>query len=70
MTFTAVEPSAQMLAVCRTRAETGGFADRCTFHNGYLDTLPAALPTTEPPASSSPSSSSPTPSDVVLRGHR
>jgi tRNA (cmo5U34)-methyltransferase len=39
-TFTAVEPSAGMLDVCRRRAEAAGIADRCTFHEGYLDSLP------------------------------
>ena len=42
--FTAVEPSAPMLAVCRSRATEGGFAERCTFHCGYLDSLPAGEP--------------------------
>lgn len=37
--FTAVEPSAAMLEVCRQRAETEGFASRCHFHEGYLDSL-------------------------------
>lgn len=40
--FTAVEPSGGMLAVCRRRAEAGGFAGRCEFHEGYLASLPAA----------------------------
>lgn len=39
--FTAVEPSAAMLEVCRQRAEREGFAARCDFHEGYLETLPA-----------------------------
>lgn len=39
--FTAVEPSEPMLEVCRQRAEAEGFADRCYFHEGYLDSLPA-----------------------------
>lgn len=38
--FTAVEPSGPMLDVCRRRAESHGFANRCVFHEGYLDTLP------------------------------
>ena len=42
--FTAVEPSAPMLAVCRRRATEGGFAERCAFHCGYLDSLPAGEP--------------------------
>jgi tRNA (cmo5U34)-methyltransferase len=40
-TFTAVEPSGAMLDVCRQRAETEGFALRCHFHEGYVDSLPA-----------------------------
>ncbi|TDK22997.1 class I SAM-dependent methyltransferase [Luteimonas aestuarii] len=43
-TFTAVEPSAGMLDACRQRATAHGFSDRCTFHQGYLDTLPAGEP--------------------------
>ncbi|MBB6096457.1 tRNA (cmo5U34)-methyltransferase [Povalibacter uvarum] len=39
--FTAVEPSGPMLDVCRQRAEDEGFASRCHFHEGYLDSLPA-----------------------------
>lgn len=39
--FTAVEPSGAMLDVCRRRAEEGGFAARCEFHEGYLASLPA-----------------------------
>lgn len=39
--FTAVEPSGPMLSVCRDRAAKQGFVDRCTFHEGYLDPLPA-----------------------------
>lgn len=42
--FTAVEPSEPMLDVCRQRAETEGFASRCHFHPGYLDSLPATEP--------------------------
>ena len=38
--FTAVEPSGRMLDVCRQRAEREGFASRCAFHEGYLDSLP------------------------------
>lgn len=38
--FTAVEPSAPMLEVCRSRAEEHGIASRCVFHEGYLDSLP------------------------------
>ena len=42
--FTAVEPSAGMLDVCRQRAQAHGFADRCSFHQGYLDSLPLTEP--------------------------
>jgi len=40
--FTAVEPSAAMLSVCRRRAEEAGIVSRCEFHCGYLDSLPAS----------------------------
>lgn len=42
--FTAVEPSGPMLNKCRERAELEGFADRCDFHEGYLDSLAEAEP--------------------------
>ncbi len=42
--FTAVEPSAPMMELCRRRATEHGFADRCTLHPGYLDSLPAGEP--------------------------
>lgn len=42
--FTAVEPSAPMLAVCRRKADDCGIADRCVFHEGYLDSLPPGAP--------------------------
>ena len=38
--FTAVEPAAPMLEVCRRRAEEHGIVSRCKFHQGYLDSLP------------------------------
>jgi len=38
--FTAVEPSGPMLDVCRRRAAEAGVAERCSFHEGYVDTLP------------------------------
>ncbi len=37
--FTAVEPSVPMLDVCRRRLEAQGIASRCTFHEGYLESL-------------------------------
>ncbi len=40
--FTAVEPSAPMLEVCRRKVEESGIADRCVLHGGYLDSLPAS----------------------------
>jgi tRNA (cmo5U34)-methyltransferase len=39
-TFTAVDPSGAMLEVCRQRAEAESFLSRCTFHEGYVDSLP------------------------------
>lgn len=42
--FTVVEPSGEMLAVCRSKAEQAGIAQRCVFHEGFLDALPAAQP--------------------------
>lgn len=42
--FTAVEPSAPMLNICRQRAQESGISSRCTFHQGYLDSLPPAEP--------------------------
>lgn len=42
--FAAVEPAVPMLDLCRQRAEAAGIASRCTFHAGYLDTLPDATP--------------------------
>jgi tRNA (cmo5U34)-methyltransferase len=38
--FTAVDPSGAMIDVCRRRAEEHGIAARCTFHEGYLESLP------------------------------
>lgn len=37
--FTAIEPSAAMLNICRDRVEEAGFTSRCHFHEGYLDSL-------------------------------
>lgn len=37
--FMAVEPAPAMLAQCRKRADAEGFADRCEFHEGFLDSL-------------------------------
>lgn len=41
-TFVALDPSTQMIATCRERAEREGFVERCTFHAGLVDTLPDA----------------------------
>lgn len=40
--FTAVEPAIPMLDVCRQKVEESGITARCTFHEGYLDSLPAS----------------------------
>jgi tRNA (cmo5U34)-methyltransferase len=42
--FTAVEPAAPMLNICRQKAEAFGITSRCTFHEGYLDSLPTSDP--------------------------
>lgn len=42
--FTAVEPSAPMLDVCRRRTEECGVASRCEFHEGYLESLAPSEP--------------------------
>ena len=39
--FTLVDPAPAMLAIARRHAEAEGFADRCEFHVGYLDSAPA-----------------------------
>ena len=38
--FTAVEPASEMLNVFRQKAVELGISERCTFHEGYLDSLP------------------------------
>ena len=38
-TFAVVEPSGAMLDVCRSKASREGFAARCQFHEGYLESL-------------------------------
>lgn len=43
-TFVAAEPSSGMVEVAKSRAEQHGYANRCTFHTGYLETLPAGEP--------------------------
>ena len=42
--FAAVEPASAMLDVCRRKAEESGITSRCTFHEGYLESLPASDP--------------------------
>jgi tRNA (cmo5U34)-methyltransferase len=37
--FTLVEPAVPMLDICRQRVEDIGITSRCTFHEGYLDSL-------------------------------
>lgn len=38
--FTALDPSGAMLELCRRKAVEAGVADRCTFHEGYVESLP------------------------------
>ena len=38
--FTAVEPATSMLNIFRQKAEELGISERCTFHEGYLTSLP------------------------------
>ena len=38
--FTAVDPSPEMLKMCRRNADREGYISRCAFHEAYLDTLP------------------------------
>jgi tRNA (cmo5U34)-methyltransferase len=40
--FAVVEPSAPMLEVCRRKSAEQGISDRCEFHEGYVETLPAS----------------------------
>ena len=42
--FTAVEPASAMLDVCQRKADESGITSRCTFHEGYLDSLPVSEP--------------------------
>jgi tRNA (cmo5U34)-methyltransferase len=42
--FTAVEPAPAMLEICRQKAEASGITSRCTWHEGYLDSLPVSEP--------------------------
>ena len=38
--FTVVEPASAMLDICLQRAEKNGISLRCTYHHGYVDSLP------------------------------
>ncbi len=40
--FTLVEPAVPMLDICRQRIKEMGITSRCTFHEGYLDSLPGS----------------------------
>jgi tRNA (cmo5U34)-methyltransferase len=42
--FTIVEPATAMIKVCRERIEANGLTGRCTFHEGFLASLPASEP--------------------------
>ena len=42
--FTAVEPSPDMLDICRQKIDEAGLASRCHLHEGYLDSLPQTEP--------------------------
>lgn len=42
--FTVVEPSASMLAICHKRIAEADIGDRCTLHEGTVDTLPPGPP--------------------------
>lgn len=42
--FTAVEPSGPMLDLCRKKASDAGVAERCEFHEGFLESLPMGDP--------------------------
>ena len=37
--FTAVDPSAHMLEICKRKMQQHGIASRCIFHEGYVNTL-------------------------------
>ncbi len=39
-TFVAVEPSPGMVSAATERASANGYIERCSFHTGYLETLP------------------------------
>jgi tRNA (cmo5U34)-methyltransferase len=39
-TFAVVEPSSEMLALCRDKARLAGVDTRCEFFEGYIDLVP------------------------------
>lgn len=41
--FTAVDPESKMLEICKEKLQDNGLIDRCTFHEGYLDSLPECM---------------------------
>ncbi len=42
--FTALDPAEAMLNLCKQKAVEAGIDQRCSFHCGYIDSLPAAKP--------------------------
>lgn len=42
--FTALDPAEAMLNQCKQKAVEAGIDQRCTFHCGYIDSLPATKP--------------------------
>jgi tRNA (cmo5U34)-methyltransferase len=42
--FTALDPAEAMLNLCRQKAVEAGIDHRCTFHCGYIDSLPVTKP--------------------------
>jgi len=42
--FTALDPAEAMLNLCKQKAVEDGIEQRCTFHCGYIDSLPSTKP--------------------------
>ena len=42
--FTALDPAEAMLSLCKQKAVENGIDRRCTFHCGYIDSLPESKP--------------------------
>jgi tRNA (cmo5U34)-methyltransferase len=42
--FTAIDPSAAMLDICRSKTQEQGIGSRCEFHEGYVHSLPHTEP--------------------------